>query len=172
MRGTEIERTATSSTIDSIRICLPCGRRSRSVRHHRHLALRPIAGITIDPLIALPVGGIVGAIAMGKTRDMGHYFTAGLAKMSGVAMLLVGTGALAGIISNSSLKDVIISCIETLGLPAFMLAPIAGMMMGAAHRVRYGRHDPRQPDLRADRSRERHRAAGCRSHDQRERIRL
>lgn len=88
--------------------------------------------VTIDPLIALPVGGIVGTIAMGKTREMGHYFTAGLAKMSGVAMLLIGTGALAGIISNSSLKDVIISGIETLGLPAFMLAPIAGMMMGAA----------------------------------------
>lgn len=81
------------------------------------LVLRPIAGITIDPLIALPVGGIVGTIAMGKTKEMGHYFTAGLAKMSGVAMLLVGTGALAGIISNSSLKDVIISGIETLGLP-------------------------------------------------------
>ena len=96
------------------------------------LLLRPLAGITIDPLIALPVGGIVGTIAMGKNRDMGHYFTAGLAKMSGVAMLLIGTGALAGIISNSSLKDVIISFIETLGLPGFMLAPIAGMLMGAA----------------------------------------
>ena len=96
------------------------------------LLLRPIAGITIDPLIALPVGGIVGAIAMGKTRDMGHYFNAGLAKMSGVAMLLVGTGALSGIISNSGLKDVIISFIETLGLPGFMLAPISGMLMGAA----------------------------------------
>ena len=92
----------------------------------------PFVTIAIDPLIALPVGGIVGTIAMGKTREMGHYFTAGLAKMSGVAMLLIGTGALAGIISNSSLKDVIISGIETLGLPAFMLAPIAGMMMGAA----------------------------------------
>ena len=92
------------------------------------LLLRPIAGITIDPLIALPVGGIVGAIAMGKTRDMGHYFNAGLAKMSGVAMLLVGTGALSGIISNSGLKDVIISFIETLGLPGF----ISGMRMGAA----------------------------------------
>ena len=96
------------------------------------LLLRPIAGITIDPLIALPVGGIVGTVAMGKTKEMGHYFTAGLAKMSGVAMLLIGTGALSGIISNSSLKDVIISFIETLGLPGFMLAPISGMLMGAA----------------------------------------
>ena len=96
------------------------------------LLLRPIVGVTIDPMIALPVGGIVGAIAMGKTKEMGHYFTAGLAKMSGVAMLLIGTGALAGIISNSSLKDVIISFIEMLGLPGFMLAPISGMLMGAA----------------------------------------
>lgn len=88
--------------------------------------------VTIAILVLRPIGGIVGTIAMGKTREMGHYFTAGLAKMSGVAMLLIGTGALAGIISNSSLKDVIISGIETLGLPAFMLAPIAGMMMGAA----------------------------------------
>ena len=43
-----------------------------------------------------------------------------------------GTGALSGIISNSGLKDVIISFIETLGLPGFMLAPISGMLMGAA----------------------------------------
>ena len=96
------------------------------------LLLRPIAGITIDPLIALPVGGIAGTIAMGKTKNMGRYFTAGLAKMSGVAMLLIGTGALSGIISNSGLKDVVISFIETLGLPGFMLAPISGMLMGAA----------------------------------------
>ena len=47
-------------------------------------------------------------------------------------LLLVGTGALSGIISNSGLKDVIISFIETLGLPGFMLAPISGMLMGAA----------------------------------------
>ncbi len=131
MRGTEIADSDVN-TIDSKDLPPLWGGARRSVRHHRHPVLRPIAGITIDPLIALPVGGIVGTIAMGKTREMGHYFTAGLAKMSGVAMLLIGTGALAGIISNSSLKDVIISGIETLGLPAFMLAPIAGMMMGAA----------------------------------------
>lgn len=96
------------------------------------LLLRPIAGITIDPLIALPAGGIAGILAMGKGKMMGAYFTSGLQKMSGVAMLLVGTGTLAGIISNSNLKDVIIAGIETMGLPGFMLAPIAGTLMGAA----------------------------------------
>lgn len=35
--------------------------------------LRPIAGIVIDSLIALPVGGIVGAIAMGKAKELNNY---------------------------------------------------------------------------------------------------
>ncbi len=96
------------------------------------LLLRPICGITIDPLIALPVGGIAGIIAMGKGRNTCSYFSSGLKKMSGVAMLLIGTGTLSGIISNSNLKDVIIAGIEMVGLPGFLLAPISGTLMGAA----------------------------------------
>ena len=76
------------------------------------LMLRPIAGIAIDPLIALPVGGICGILAMGKIKHINKYATYGLAKMSGVAILLIGTGTLAGIIANSGLKDVIISGIN------------------------------------------------------------
>lgn len=96
------------------------------------LVLRPIAGITIDPIVALPVGGIVGALCMGKAKHLISYFEAGLAKMSGVAMLLLGTGAISGIISNSDLSDIIVSAIETLGLPTLLLAPIASILMGAA----------------------------------------
>ncbi|MGL5152299.1 MAG: GntP family permease [Clostridium sp.] len=96
------------------------------------LMLRPIANIAIDPLIALPVGGIVGAIAMGKIKNINQYATFGLSKMSGVAILLIGTGTLAGIISNSGLKDVIIEGINYLGLPSFALAPVAGILMSAA----------------------------------------
>ncbi|SKA86009.1 gluconate:H+ symporter, GntP family [Clostridium sp. USBA 49] len=96
------------------------------------LALRPLFNISIDPLIALPVGGIIGALAMGKIKNINKYATAGLARMSGVAILLLGTGAIAGIISNSGLKDVIINGLNTLGLPAFALAPIAGILMSGA----------------------------------------
>jgi GntP family gluconate:H+ symporter len=59
--------------------------------------LRPISGIVIDPLIALPVGGIIGAIIMGKGKYISDYAVVGLNKMSGVAILLLGTGTLAGI---------------------------------------------------------------------------
>lgn len=96
------------------------------------LSLRPITGISIDPLIALPVGGICGVIAMGKIKELNNYATYGLAKMTGVAILLIGTGTLAGIISNSGLKDVIIQAINTLGLPNFALAPVSGILMSAA----------------------------------------
>ncbi|MEG2290964.1 MAG: GntP family permease [Clostridium sp.] len=96
------------------------------------LMLRPIAGISVDPLIALPIGGICGVVAMGKTKYLNEYATYGLGKMTGVAILLIGTGTLAGIISNSALKDVIIQGINTLGLPNFALAPVSGILMGAA----------------------------------------
>jgi len=96
------------------------------------LALRPIAGIVIDPLIALPLGGIVGAICMGKVKHINSYAIAGLNRMSGVAILLLGTGTIAGIISNSQLKNVIINGITTLGLPSILLAPIAGILMSGA----------------------------------------
>lgn len=96
------------------------------------LMLRPIAGIAIDPLIALPIGGICGIMAMGKIKYLNRYATFGLAKMSGVAILLIGTGTLAGIISNSGLKDLIIEGVNMLGLPSFALAPISGILMSAA----------------------------------------
>ncbi|CUP74744.1 gluconate permease [Clostridium baratii] len=96
------------------------------------LMLRPIAGIAIDPLIALPVGGICGILVMGKIRYLNRYATFGLAKMTGVAVLLIGTGTLAGIIANSGLKDVIIQGVNALGLPSFALAPISGILMSAA----------------------------------------
>ena len=55
------------------------------------LALRPIAGIAIDPLIALPVGGAVSTIATGKVKHFIEYTEFGLTKVIGVSILLIGT---------------------------------------------------------------------------------
>ncbi|MBG9588597.1 GntP family permease [Cytobacillus firmus] len=96
------------------------------------LALRPLFDINIDPMVALPAGGIIGAIAMKKTRKINEYAISGLNKMSGVAIMLLGTGTLAGIIANSSLKDVIINALTSSGLPAYLLAPVSGIFMSAA----------------------------------------
>lgn len=96
------------------------------------LALRPIAGIAIDPLIALPVGGIVGALAMGKIKNINEYVTFGLSKMMPVAILLIGTGTVAGIIKASTLQQTTIEILSAVHMPAFLLAPISGVLMSAA----------------------------------------
>lgn len=96
------------------------------------LALRPISGIAIDPLIALPVGGIVGALAMGKFKNLNEYITFGLSKMMPVAILLIGTGTVAGVIKASTLQQTTIALLDTMNMPAFLLAPISGVLMSAA----------------------------------------
>ncbi|WP_053986245.1 GntP family permease [Niameybacter massiliensis] len=96
------------------------------------LALRPIAGITVDPLIALPIGGLIGVIATGKWRNTNEYITFGLSKMMPVTVLLIGTGAVAGIIKASTLQATTISLLNSMNMPEFLLAPISGILMGAA----------------------------------------
>ena len=96
------------------------------------LALRPLFDIKVDPLIALPVGGLVGALCMGKIGQANRYAVSGLGKMAPVAIMLLGTGALAGIIANSGLKDVLIQGLEHSGLPSYILAPISGALMSLA----------------------------------------
>ena len=96
------------------------------------LALRPIAGIVIDPMIALPVGGVVGIIATGKWRDTAACLSYGLEKMSGIAILLVGTGTLAGIIKASAIKDVLVGMLAGWSNGGTFMAPIAGALMSAA----------------------------------------
>lgn len=96
------------------------------------LALRPIAGIVVDPMIALPAGGMVGIIATGNWKNMGTCLSYGLDKMSGIAILLVGTGTLAGVIQASDIKDVLVGLLDGWSNGGTFMAPIAGMLMSAA----------------------------------------
>ena len=96
------------------------------------LALRPIAKIEIDPMIALPVGGVVGILATGRWKNMGTCLAYGLEKMSGIAILLVGTGALAGIIQASDIKEILVSLLAGWSNGGTFMAPIAGALMSAA----------------------------------------
>nr|WP_303244030.1 GntP family permease [uncultured Cellulosilyticum sp.] len=96
------------------------------------LALRPLCKITVDPLIALPVGGIVCALATGKIKHTREYAEFGLSKVIGVSVLLIGTGTLAGIIKASALQYDVINLLDAFHLPAFILAPIAGILMAGA----------------------------------------
>ena len=96
------------------------------------LALRPIAGIAIDPLIALPVGGFVCMLATGKVKNCIEYMEFGLSKVIGVSILLIGTGTIAGIIKASALQYDVTNLLEAMNMPAFVLAPLSGILMAAA----------------------------------------
>ncbi len=96
------------------------------------LALRPIAGIVVDPMIALPVGGVVGIIATGHWKNMSACLSYGLDKMSGIAILLVGTGTLAGVIKASAIKNVLVGMLAGWSNGGTLMAPIAGALMSAA----------------------------------------
>jgi GntP family gluconate:H+ symporter len=96
------------------------------------LALRPLAGIAIDPLIALPVGGLICMVVTGNIKDVVGITEFGLSKVVGVSILLIGTGTIAGIIKASALQYDVIHLLERLSMPAFVLAPLAGILMAGA----------------------------------------
>jgi GntP family gluconate:H+ symporter len=96
------------------------------------LALRPICGIAVDPLIALPAGGIVSIIVCGRWKKTAEYCEFGLSKVVGVSILLIGTGAVAGIVKNSGLNSDMISVLNACHLPAFALAPLSSILLSGA----------------------------------------
>lgn len=96
------------------------------------LALRPLAGIVIDPLIALPVGGIVGILTTRSWKKAGESIGFGLEKMSVVAILLVGTGTIAGIIKASEVKDIMINLLSAWSIGGSVMAPLSSILMSAA----------------------------------------
>ncbi|MCT8136709.1 GntP family permease [Anaerobacillus sp. CMMVII] len=96
------------------------------------LLLQPLFNIKIDPLIALPFGGVVGALIMKKGTQLNSFLTSGISKMTGIAILLLGTGTLAGIITHSAIIPLTLDVIEYLGIAPYWIAPIAGVTMSAA----------------------------------------
>lgn len=96
------------------------------------LSLRPLAGIAVDPLVALPAGGIVALIATRRWSRTLESLSYGLSKMTGVAILLVATGTIAGIIKASTIKDLILQGLQHTGFGEVLLAPVSGALMSAA----------------------------------------
>ena len=96
------------------------------------LALRPLCGFAVDPLVALPAGGIVAILACGRWRHTASYCEYGLSKVIGVSILLVGTGAVAGIVKSSGLNADMIALLNACHLPAFALAPLSSVLLSGA----------------------------------------
>ena len=96
------------------------------------LSLRPLCGITVDPLVALPAGGLVSIVVCGRGRETVAFCEYGLSKVVGVSILLIGTGTIAGIITQSGLNADMIRLMNACHLPVFALAPVSSFLLGGA----------------------------------------
>ena len=96
------------------------------------LSLRPLFQITIDPLIALPAGGLVSILVCGQWRNTVSYSEFGLSKVIGVSILLIGTGTVAGIVKGSGLNGDMIRLLNACHLPVFALAPVSSILLSGA----------------------------------------
>ena len=96
------------------------------------LSLRPLCGFVVDPLVALPAGGLVSILVCGQYRQAVAYSEFGLSKVIGVSILLIGTGTVAGIVKGSGLNGDMIRLLNVCHLPVFALAPVSSVLLSGA----------------------------------------
>jgi GntP family gluconate:H+ symporter len=96
------------------------------------LNIEVLSNFKVDAMYILPLAGIIGTIAMGKSKNMLKYTASGLDRMTVTVLILIGAGAIGGLISQSNLSAQVVSLIEASGISGTFLAPIAGILMAAA----------------------------------------
>ncbi|MDR3191073.1 MAG: GntP family permease [Lactobacillaceae bacterium] len=96
------------------------------------LHIAPLMKFQVDAMYILPFAACVGLVAMGDAKQILVYSKAGLARMVDVVLILIGAGALGGLITNSDLSKQIVDLINAWGISGTLLAPIAGILMGGA----------------------------------------
>jgi len=91
-----------------------------------------LQNIKLDAMYVLPIAGIIGMLAMGKAKKILAYTASGINRMTATVLILIGAGAIAGLISASDLSNEIVAIINNSGISGTFLAPIAGILMAAA----------------------------------------
>ncbi|MCH5464877.1 GntP family permease [Levilactobacillus tujiorum] len=86
----------------------------------------------VDAMYILPLAGLIGMLAMRQGKQVLAYTKAGMARMTDVVLILIGAGAIGGLITTSTLPAMIVHLIKISGISGTFLAPIAGILMAAA----------------------------------------
>jgi gluconate:H+ symporter, GntP family len=91
-----------------------------------------LAKLKIDSLFILPFAAVIGTLALGKRKQILDYCTAGLNRMTPTILIIIGAGAIGGLITASDLPEQVVALVESSGISGTFLAPIAGILMAAA----------------------------------------
>lgn len=86
----------------------------------------------VDAMYILPLAAIIGLFAMGQGKHILQFTKDGMGRMVDVVLILIGAGAIGGLITNSDLSAQIVNLIKISGISGTFLAPIAGILMAAA----------------------------------------
>ena len=96
------------------------------------LHIQALSNLKIDAMYILPFASVVGTIAMGHARQIRDYSKAGIYRVTATVLILIGAGAIAGLISASDLSKQVVHLISITGISGTFLAPISGILMGLA----------------------------------------
>ncbi|MGM0300871.1 GntP family permease [Enterococcus sp. AZ048] len=96
------------------------------------LHIQALSNLKIDAMYILPFASVVGTIAMGHARQIRDYSKAGIYRVTDTVLILIGAGAIAGLISVSDLSKQVVHLISITGISGTFLAPISGILMGLA----------------------------------------
>ena len=96
------------------------------------LHIQVLADLKIDAMYILPFASIVGMIAMGQASQIREYSKSGIYRVTDTVLILIGAGAIAGLISVSDLSKQDVHLISITGISGTFLAPISGILMGLA----------------------------------------
>nr|WP_255471413.1 MULTISPECIES: hypothetical protein [unclassified Gilliamella] len=91
-----------------------------------------LANLKIDALYVLPIVGMIGMFAMDQHRKIAMYTKSGIDKMTPTVLILIGAGAIAGLIGASNLAGQVIHIIQSMGISGYYLSPISGILMATA----------------------------------------
>lgn len=94
--------------------------------------IEALARLDLDAFLVLPFAAFVGSVAMGKHKDIIDFTTKGVLRMAPVCLMLIGAGALSGLILNSDFPAVMANSMLAMGIPSMFLAPLSGTIMATA----------------------------------------
>lgn len=91
-----------------------------------------LSNLKIDSFFILPFAAVIGALALGKGKQILHYCSSGLNRMTPTILIIIGAGAIGGLITASDLPEKVVGLVDASGISGVFLAPIAGTLMAAA----------------------------------------
>lgn len=96
------------------------------------LHITALTKLNLDAMYVLPIAAVIGALAMKQGNRLREYAKSGMSRMTDVVMILIGAGAIGGLITSSTLPEQVINLIKAAHISGTLLAPISGILMAGA----------------------------------------